>query len=206
MMRRLRKGVSISISLSFRCNIRCPYCADELPTGDIPVSKERTLDELKLFINTFPYKLQEVKLTGGSPEMHPDFVEFVNWMLDKGIFVLVTTNLFHFDKLNQLKKSYRLILASTYHHAFSLPKWLDNYNKLKQKYRVLVDEIDDYDVYKDTYHESIKHLTNSRALPFSRMKPLCSNELLKQNKLRLRISPDLKIYPTCYDVFMDHKR
>ena len=61
-MKRFKPGVRISIALTFRCNLHCPYCVVDKPNGKTPIVKESTLDELINFVkNKFPYAIREIK-------------------------------------------------------------------------------------------------------------------------------------------------
>ena len=119
LLRRLRRGVRLSIALTYRCNLNCSYCSTKIATGKTPVAKESTLAELQEFITKFPYPIQEIRLTGVAPELHKYFVSFVNWSLDKGIFVQVVTNLLFDDELRKLNQTSRLMLCATYHHKMT---------------------------------------------------------------------------------------
>lgn len=200
-MKRFRRGVRLSMALTFNCNLRCPYCVTEVPTGHIPDMKESTLDELKHFVNHFPYRIRELKLTGGSPELHPNFVEFANWLLDKGIFLQIFTNLMHPQKLNQLKKTYRLMFISTYHHTSNPDMYRANYDRLNG-YRIRVEEIAD-GPYFDSWHVRLKELMPSgvKYFSFSHLKPLLTEKEMRENKVMLRVSPDLQIFTSCYGLY-----
>jgi len=207
LMKRFKRGVRISIALTFKCNLKCPYCVVEMPTGKLPVAKESTLDELKHFITSFPYKLREIKLTGGSPELHPGFVEFANWLLDEGYFVTIFTNLLHYSKLSQLKRTYRLMFISTYHHSADPKKYLLNYIDLCRIYRIRVEEIADAP-YSDLWHEDLKLVmkTGVKLLPYSHLKNLIGEKEMRENKVMLRVSPDLQIFSTCYNVYVNENK
>ena len=201
LMKRLRifKPLRLSIALTMKCNLRCPYCSVEMAQGKIPKYKESTLDELKHFVKVrFPYRkfLNEIKLTGGSPELHPNFLEFTNWLLDEGYFIMIFTNLMRPDILMKLKRTYRLMFVASYHHtkdweSMSKEQYISYYNLIKRYYRIIVDEVGDE--------------PEDKWLPFSRLKAELTDEDMKANYVMLRVPPDLSAgYWNCWDVYKKH--
>jgi len=195
LMKRFKRGVRISMALTFRCNLHCPYCVVDKPTGATPKVKESTFEELTNFIkNRFPYRIREIKLTGGSPELHKDFVKLANWILDEGYFLIVFTNLMRPDILRQIKPSRKLMFIASYHHAkeynfVSIPveKYTENYNMIKKDYRIIVEEIGD--------------CKEDKWLPFSRQKNFLTEKEMQENKAMIRVNPDLRMYCNCWDVY-----
>jgi len=185
-MKRFRRGVPLSLALTFRCTLDCNYCTTKMPTGKFPVSKEATFDEWKQFIEMFPYRIREIHITGGSPELHREFENIVNWLLSKGIFVQVFTNLNRADKLLLLKRTPRLMLLSTYHHSDALERFKVRYALLSKYYRINIDEIND---------------GNGQFILISRFKELCTMKELKDNNKMLRVSPDCTIFNSCYNLY-----
>lgn len=193
LMKRIRRGVRISIALTFKCYLKCPYCVVDKPTGKTPQTKESTLSELIHFVkNQFPYRLREVKLTGGSPELHPEFVNFTNWLLSEGYFVQIYTNLVNPKILMKLKRTFRLMFIASYHHtkewrSMSPEQYTKNYNIVKKHYRVVVEEIGTD--------------KTDKLLPYSKFKNFIYEDDMIRNKAMIRVSPDLKIYCNCYDIY-----
>lgn len=130
--KRLVRGDSMLLFLTFRCTLKCDYCALKYIDGKYPESDEITLSEWKRIVKSFPRKIREVKITGGEPMLMPWFPEFVNWLIDEGYFVLVITNM---TLKKEIKESYRLIFIATNHEGskFQLPYY--------RKHRVKVDKI-----------------------------------------------------------------
>jgi len=185
-MKRFKGGIKLCLVLTFKCNLKCPYCTVDIPIGERPDIKEKSIDEWKNFIKTFPLKIREFRITGGSPEMYPYFSELINWLLDQGYFVMVYTNLLHLNKLQQLRKTYRLFLGSTYHHCSSQKQFDKNYQILKQDYRITVEEIKD-------------HI--SKCLPYSKLKNIIvDKDEMKENKEIIRVRPDLTMVTNCYEI------
>jgi len=78
LQRRLRRGDSLLLFLTFRCTLHCDYCALKYIDGKYPKSSEITLSDWKRIVKSFPRKIREVKITGGEPMIMPYFTELVN--------------------------------------------------------------------------------------------------------------------------------
>ena len=133
LQRRLRRGDSLLLFLTFRCTLHCDYCALKYIDGKYPKSSEITLSDWKRIVKSFPRKIREVKITGGEPMIMPYFTELVNWLVDEGYFVLVITNL---SIKRNIKISDRLLISAT-NHVSSKVFHSDYY----KDYRVKVDVI-----------------------------------------------------------------
>ena len=187
-MKYTRRGVRLSMVLTYRCNLKCDYpCSMLLPTGKWPKAKESTFQELKQFIKEFPYKVREIQISGGSPELHPSFVEFTNWLLDQGYFVQIMTNLLFLKKLSQIKRTYRVMFCCTYHHSSSLKIWMRNYDYLNKYYRITTDELGERLTPQRVKLRIVKNYLDCRGL--------------RDNSLMIRVAPDLTMYNTCYGVY-----
>lgn len=185
-MRRLKRGRRICINLTYKCSLDCDYCAEKMVQGKIPAFSIHSGREWIEFIEKLP-NVKEVLLSGGVPEYHPDFIFIVETLLVRQYFVMIYTNLVLYDKLNKLPKSNRLLIAATYHRAFNIKLFDNNYQRLKKKYRVHVDEI------------------GIKLLPYSKLKPFIkNNEELKTDKSTPRISPNMNIYTNCYDLYYEN--
>ncbi len=84
-------------SVHNKCNYSCSYCPDELHNGSMGWLK---LDEIKLFVehllSHYKHKLNFknflFSFTGGEPTLWKDFKPFVQFLMNKGIRVGLTTN------------------------------------------------------------------------------------------------------------------
>jgi organic radical activating enzyme len=192
---KFKRGVTIQISLLYACNLGCEYCSLEMPTGKRPEAKQATLQEWITYIKNFPAKIKEVYVSGGEPTLVKWLPELLEWLLKEGYHVTVFTNLYNV-KLLMIKDSYRYQILASYHkppEEKSNPKLYDSelrfnaaYYKLKNKYRIEVDEI------------------GTKVLPYSRLKPFNDMDVLKDNEFR--ISPDLQVYISCYDHFLQKSK
>lgn len=190
LLKRFKRGIQVNISLLYSCNLDCEYCVNKI-SGKRPDVKPVSVKQWKDWFNEFPYRISEVLISGGSPELYPGFEELVTWLLSSGYFVQVYTNLTMPDVLERLPKSYRLILISTFHHSFSQLKYTSNYLRLKRKYRIVVDEI--IGNYNGVEYKKLLH--------YSKGKEFTDTDGLKTVTM-LRVAPDQKIYLTCYDLYV----
>lgn len=182
---RFRKGITLNISLTYRCYLNektCPECSMRF-WGPLKNLKEGSLEEWKEYIETFPNKIKEIYLSGGSPEMLPCFVQLCNWLLDRGYLVKVFSNL-QSSIVYNVRKSNNFSIQSTYHHGANKDIFLRNYNIIRNKHWVDVDEID-YAVF-----------------PFSRVKPCSIPDDLKETGYI--ISPNMRCYKSCYEHYISN--
>jgi organic radical activating enzyme len=153
----------------------------------MPVKQEFSYIDIMEFVNKFPYPIKEVLLTGGSPELHPDFIKIVEDLLKRGYFVMIFSNLLLVETLIKLPQSRRLLITASYHHtdkweSISVPEYTANYFLLSNDYRINVEEI------------------GERRLSYSKVKSFTDEKRLKENNKMIRVSPDLQMYCTCYDM------
>ena len=129
--KRLRRGDSLLLFLTFRCTLQCEYCALKYIDGIYPTSKEIQISEWKRIVKSFPRRIREIKITGGEPMIMPYFSEFVNWLIDEGYFVIVFSNL---TVKKDIKKSNKLLIISTNHKVgnFNLPHYKEHRVKVEQ--------------------------------------------------------------------------
>lgn len=81
---------SLSLALTHRCNLRCPYCYIPLEER---ADHELTTEEWKSVIQQLPpFKLMEVILTGGEPLLRDDLKEIVGAINAVNVNVVICTN------------------------------------------------------------------------------------------------------------------
>jgi organic radical activating enzyme len=177
-----KSGITIQITPSFKCNLKCPYCTlynfgDKLPKDNVEVN----LGAWYQFIKTFPVKIKEVAISGGEPSLIKYIDCFINNLLFDGYFVTVYSNLTTSSKVfSNVIKSPRFKIQSTYHASCDLHKYKMTLRQLNKKHRVDVDEIE------------------TNFLKESKKKKLTTIENEK-DKTCLRIAPDFKIYTSCFE-------
>ena len=183
-LKRLKRGIRISIVPSWKCNLKCDYCILKT-SGKLKYpqnsQKIKYIDYWKEYIKTFPMKIREITLAGGEPSLLPYFAEFTNWLLLQGYFVVIFTNLTN-KNIMRISPSVRLLIIATCHSCYDIKKFIDNYKAVSQKYRINVIEI------------------GNRRLSFSIKKPLSHEKEAKVIKKNyLKVGPNGIIYRNCFD-------
>jgi len=134
-LKRLKRGIRLYVFLSFKCNFDCAYCVAKIPNKQYPAYEgERTFEEWKEFISTFPVKVKELRITGGEPFENDVTVPLANWAVSEGYFVIIETNLsVNMYKIWQLTNTKKVQLYVTYHRGqIDKDEWLLNYNFIKR--------------------------------------------------------------------------
>ncbi|MBI4612791.1 MAG: radical SAM protein [Planctomycetes bacterium] len=83
-----------NISITLRCNRDCPYCFAR-PGRDGTLSREMDMDRAT-FLAALAFlrrsRLDQARILGGEPTLHPDFDWFVGEALEQGFRLLVFSN------------------------------------------------------------------------------------------------------------------
>jgi radical SAM/Cys-rich protein len=82
---------TVQVNIGLRCNLACRHCHVESSPKREERMSWRTM--LQLLEAARKAKAQRLDITGGAPEMHPDFRRFVEAGLEQGLDVMVRTNL-----------------------------------------------------------------------------------------------------------------
>jgi radical SAM/Cys-rich protein len=82
---------TVQVNIGLRCNLACHHChVESSPTR----KEEMNWDTMLLVLDAASRaKASTLDITGGAPELHPRFREFVDAALGQGLHVLVRTNL-----------------------------------------------------------------------------------------------------------------
>lgn len=183
--KRLKRGIKINLSPSWRCNLQCEYCI--LKTSGkkkYPQDHDeiKPIEYWKEWISTFPVKIREVAISGGEPTLIPYLIELVNWLLSEGYYVLILTNLTNWTNLCYIKPSRRLRIEATLHECYDKDLFLEHYNIVSIWHRVDVIEIE------------------KKELSFSKTVPWSSEETSRRiDKNYLKAAPDGTIYRNCFE-------
>ncbi|MGZ0076184.1 arsenosugar biosynthesis radical SAM (seleno)protein ArsS [Methylomonas sp. YC3] len=87
-----RKPLEIlQINLGYRCNLSCVHCHVNAGPKRTEMMSRETIDEILALADAA--NIHTLDLTGGAPEMHPDFRYLVRAALDRGIAVIDRCNL-----------------------------------------------------------------------------------------------------------------
>lgn len=183
LLRNLKRGVDLVISPTYNCTLDCSYCDQKDLNGNLQIyRKERPVEDWINYIDKFPYRVRSVTISGGEPTIYPGFIELVNQLLEKGIFVFIFTNLTN-NRLLKIRPTYKLKIKATYHDCFSLQVFKKHLDRLKD-YNVVLREM------------RTNYFKDSEKWRFF------SDEELKELRA-LQMSPDMRLYTTCYDKVRD---
>jgi len=176
-----KRGVTVSISLLYKCTLDCNYCSLKMGGMNRPFDTVlKTADEWINYIETFPIKIKEIFLTGGEPGIYPEIAKLTNELIDLGYFVTVYTNLTKIGEFMYINESPRLKFQSTYHKDMDKELFKHNYKKMTEYFRVDVDEIE------------------TNVFEISSKKNLCTIED-ESDTSRLRFDSDGAIYVNCIE-------
>ena len=87
----------LRISVTDRCNFRCPYCMPRERFGEdhtfLPRRAFLTFDEIEKVVQaSLSLGLEKVRLTGGEPLLRPDLADLVSRLSKLGVDLALTTN------------------------------------------------------------------------------------------------------------------
>ena len=186
---RFKKGQLLSLFLTFKCNLRCSYCSLKWATDGIwPKTEISTVRQWQDLINRISFPIREISLLGGEPTLYPGFAELTNWLLSRGYFVKVYTNLTNPNVLLEVNRSQRFIIHASYHRAFDGERFMANYYSLYKKHRI--------DIYELGYRTlNVK----------TRLGPILSKRDHQAKTSDLHISPDRRLYWNCDEMCLDKK-
>lgn len=81
---------SCQINLTSSCNLRCRHCFGDYSNKE---QKELSLEEWKKVIDELSEeKVFYLNISGGEPTKSPLFKEFINYLVKKGMYFILTTN------------------------------------------------------------------------------------------------------------------
>lgn len=93
--RRDANGLSLRISVTDRCNLRCAYCMPQEGIRRVPREEVLSYEEIALFVRLLAsrYAVSQVRITGGEPLVRPEIENLVRMLAESGISDLaLTTN------------------------------------------------------------------------------------------------------------------
>lgn len=185
----LKRGASVSSSLTFRCNYSCSYCTMRIEGMKTRKVQESTLQEWKQLFDSIP-QLKEVFISGGEPTLMPYFVDLVNHLTSRKVLVTVFTNLSFYATLKviRLKPSAYLRILASFHENKDIESFINRFDCIRRcGHQISVDEIE---------KSYLEIRTN--------VKPrLTTIKELKDDNKKIRFAPDRKAYQTCYDLYAE---
>ena len=190
-----RRGMTILVNLTFRCNLKCEYCNMIIPTGKIKMFDhgfDFWVNKIENF--TSIHKVKEIMVSGGEPTLISWMPNFVHWLLNKGYHVTILCNGFRVDRILEIPNSYRLQVSMSYHHHTDKVE-------MQRKYDVLASR---------GYRVNIKELLDGKPRQFSYSIPAlrhCTKpeHLLMEDKSFpvLNFGANGQLYSGCYAMYED---
>jgi len=189
-----RCGVTLDISQSFQCNLKCEYCGLQLGSnGAFPVDRDSaSLDEWVQFIERFPVKVSALQICGGEPTISDVAMRLAEWGLDAGYLVYVYTNLSNL-RLLDIRRCWRLRIVTTCHRGVDQVAWLDRYRKVRARHPGIL----------------VKELGNARTLPIPSV--LVPEEENWEAVIRIpkrncfRVGPDLRLFTNNMNAYAHYR-
>jgi radical SAM/Cys-rich protein len=138
---------TLQINLGYKCNLQCLHCHVNASPSRTEVMSSETISDILQFIKK--HKITQVDLTGGAPEMNPQFEDLIYKLTALNCSIIVRTNLVIFNELG-------------YQHLIDV--MVDNNVTLMASLPCYLQENVDKQRGKGTFDESIKvlRLLNSK--------------------------------------------
>ena len=115
-------AATLQANLGLRCNLRCRHCHVAASPDRTEIMGWPVMAAILRLAEALPVGL--VDLTGGAPELNPDFRRFVRALCEAGLPVQVRTNLTVFDEPGQ-EDTPEFLAAHRVRLVASLPCYLD---------------------------------------------------------------------------------
>jgi organic radical activating enzyme len=169
------RGSAVVLVITTRCVFKCQYCPALKLTGEHPIYDECNVSEWKKFISEYPEHIEEIFISGGEPSLYPQISEFINWLTKEyKAHVCIFSNLWKPEAFLGLKKHWRLVLYPTFHIQDDKKRFIEAYNMLKDRIRVIPIEFSKdaklpFTKFKDTY--KLDYFINEMRLHFSPTTP-----------------------------------
>ena len=87
---------TLQVNLGYLCNLQCNHCHVNASPKRTEIMSSQTIQEIMAFIERSDIKVLD--LTGGAPEMNPDFRKLVTFARQKGLHVIDRCNLVILDE------------------------------------------------------------------------------------------------------------
>lgn len=178
--------------ITLDCNKGCPYCFASKARKEETENRKLSIEEFKKLIKKVPNE-SPIKLLGGEPTQHPQFIDFVDATLENNKELVIISNfLFNENILSQIKERCEKGQIHFLINSTDLDKDTERLKTFIRNYN---------EIYKSLYKED-KEINISCGLTFDNDKDwqyyvkyiqFLYDNLIKIEKLRLSISfPDNK--------------
>jgi len=142
--KKFKRGCTICLYTTYRCNLACPYCINYLLVGKTTgefYCPEVTPSKWYNLINDFPVPVKEVILSGGEPMLYFQIDELIHALLNTGVHVVIFTNGTVRKRLSV--KSHRFRIQMTLHESCDRKVFYDNVAYYKRQYPVHIERFGD---------------------------------------------------------------
>lgn len=185
--KRLKRGITVSAMLTFRCNLDCSYCSNKFVTGKMPSSKEMSLIEWIEIFDRFPVKIREVIITGGEPFLYKHIDELILYLVGRNIHVAVFSNLLVKRQLSYTGDLLRI--AASHHENVSKEK----FNKGLEYYRSQGVRVDYKEYIENSFSEGkFETITDNDCLLEPRFIIAPNGHIMINKKQMLNEYPEVK--------------
>jgi radical SAM/Cys-rich protein len=82
---------TLQVNLGYKCNLQCLHCHVNASPSRTEVMSSTTVESIINFVQK--YQITQVDLTGGAPEMHPQFEQIIIKLSQLNCSIIVRTNL-----------------------------------------------------------------------------------------------------------------
>lgn len=97
---------NVDWQLTSRCNRMCPYCFGPADINDLPLS------DVKSIVDTLTKMgVKQIGLTGGEPLLYPHIAELIEYIVDNGIHIYLSSNCDYYSEFARLIKEKVSILG-----------------------------------------------------------------------------------------------
>jgi len=90
---------NVDWQLTSQCNRMCPYCFGPDDTNDLPLSDAKRIIDILAKMGA-----KQIGLTGGEPLLYPRIAELIEYIVDKGIRIYLSSNCDYYSEFAHLIK------------------------------------------------------------------------------------------------------
>jgi organic radical activating enzyme len=185
---KLKRGISVNIDITYRCNLQCANCKAELAGKGIPIVPEKSPEEWIEFIKRFPAKnIKQIVISGGEPTLYYGLHILINWLTCNGYLVTIATNIWRPEELLKINPSRRLEIWDTYHIRDDVERFDKAHKELEKKFQMSTRE-----------YSKPKKLSYSIPMDF-----FLNIDHWGCHLEEFVISPDMRIFASCAEEYKD---
>jgi organic radical activating enzyme len=194
LLRRMKRGISLAIDLTFKCNYKCSICSLHLVNGRIyPEMETKSFEFWKKFIDDFPIPIQEIYLSGGEPVLVKYLPLLTNYLLNKKICVSIWSNISIPEVFEAIIHSKLFRIVTVYH-----PDQTD-----LAKFLLACEQIRNYGLRLD-----VEEIGDKQFIAGSTLKPFWDMERINKYKCKNRfyVDPFGRMFTSYHDLILENSR